>query len=359
MESLAADVRQSLRMMGKSPAFTAVAIAALALGIGANTGIFSVVDKVLLQPLPYPEPDRLMRIGRSHLNGVEYAVSIPKYMTWRQNHAFSATAIYDQSGLGLNLTSGDHPEQIKAVHASADYFKVFGVGPAVGRSFVPSEDAPNGPKVALISDQMWKSHFGADPRILQRAIILNGDPYQIVGVMPAGFTPDPPADLWIPLQADPNSTNQGHYLAVAGRLNSGVSIEQARAEMKLRGEAFRRLNSKWVDKGESVAVIPMRDAMVRDVKTALLVLLGAVVFVLLIACANVANLLLARAATRQKELAIRAAIGASRWRVVRQLLTESVMLSSIGGALGFLLGAWGVRTLLAFVTRRHPAPHLL
>src|SRR5581483_3235736 len=181
------------------------------------------------------------------------------------------------------------------------------------------------------------------------SIVLNGEPYTVVGVMPGNFVPDPPAELWLPLQADPNSTNQGNYLAVAARLKPGVSIEQARGEMKLRGEDFRRLYPKWMDKGESVAVVSMREAMVRDVKTALLILTGAVFFVLLIACANVANLLLARAATRQRELAIRSALGASRGRVIRQLLTESVILSSLGGVLGFALGAWGVRVLLSLI----------
>ncbi len=354
MESLLADTRQAFRMMRKSPAFTAIALTALALGIGANTGIFSVIDKVLLQPLPYPEPDRLMKIGRKFPQGEGYSNSIPKYMVWRQNNVFSAMTIYDFSGPGLNLTSGDRPEQIKGIHVSADYFKVFGIGPAMGRTFTRSEDSPNGPKAALISDKLWKSHFGGDRNILGKIISLNGDPYPIVGVLPANFTPDPPSDVWIPLQADPNSANQGHYLSVAARLKPGVTIERARAEMKLRGKQFRRLNPQWMDKNESVVVTPMREAMVGDVKTALFILLGAVGFVLLIACADVANLLLARAATRQRELAIRAAIGASRWRVVRQLLTESVILSGLGGIIGFILGAWGVRALLLLVPGNIP-----
>lgn len=354
MESLAADVRQSFRMMRKSPGFTFVAVAALALGIGANTGIFSVIDKVLLQPLPYPQPDRLVKVGRKFPKGTGYSISIPKYMVWRQNNVFSAMALYDQSGPGLNLSTGDRPEQIKGVHISADYFKVFGIGPARGRAFTKAEDSPNGPKAAIISDRLWKSHFAADPNILGKTIILNGESYPIVGLMPSTFHPDPPADVWIPLQADPASTNQGHYLAVAARLKSGVTIEEARAEMKLRGEAFRREYPKWMDKGESVAVTPMRDAMVGNARTALLILLGAVGFVLLIACANVANLLLARAAVRQKELAIRAAVGASRGRVVRQLLTESVILAGLGGILGFALGAFGVRAMLLVAPGRIP-----
>ncbi len=354
MESLLADTRQAFRMMRKSPTFTVVAVTALALGIGANTGIFSVIDKVLLQPLPYPEPDRLMKLGRKYPQGASYSNSIPKYMVWRRNNVFSAMTIYDLAGPGLNLSTGDRPEQVKGIHVSADYFKVFGVAPMMGRTFSSSEDAPNGPKAALISQRLWQSHFGSDPRILGRTITLNGDPYPIVGILPNSFHADPPSDVWIPLQADPNSTNQGHYLSVAARLKPGVTIEQARAQMKVLGEQFRRLNPKWMGENESVIVTPMREAMVGNVKTALLVLLGAVALVLLIACANVANLLLARAASRQRELAIRAAVGASRWRVVRQLLTESVILSTLGGIAGFLLGAWGVRALLLVVPGNIP-----
>ena len=275
-------------------------------------------------------------------------------MTWRHNNVFSHMALYDQGGPGLNISSGDRPEQVKGIHISADYFRVFGISPMRGRNFSAAEDSPNGPKAAIISEKLWRAHFGSDPQIVGKSIILNGDAYPVVGLMPDSFVADPPAEVWIPLQADPNSTNQGHYLAVAARLKPGVTLEQARAEMKLVGEQFRRANPKWMDKNESVAVVPMREAMVGDVRTALLVLLGAVFLVLLIACANVANLLLARAAGRQRELAIRAAIGASRWRVIRQLLTESILLAGLGGLVGLILGAWGVRSLLLLVPGNIP-----
>ena len=346
MAVLFADIRYALRMMRGSPGFAAVALAALALGIGANTAIFTVVNSVMLAPLPYSQPDRIVRLQRQFPNGSGESISIPKYMAWRQNGVFEAMAAYGQGGLGMSLGSGDPPAQIKAVQVSREYFRVFGASPALGRPFNAAEDSPGGPPVAVLSQRLWRNRLGADAQILGHSVVLNKQPYTVVGVMPRGFESDPPVDLWLPLKADPNSTNQGHYLAVAARLKPGVPLSQARAEMKVAGERFRAANPKWMDKAESVGAVPMREFMVEDVRTALMILLGAVAFVLLIACANVANLLLARAAVRQKELAIRAAMGASRWRMVRQLLTESVMLAGIGGVLGFALGVWGVRLLL-------------
>lgn len=354
METVTGDVRYALRTLWKNKAFSAIAVAALALGIGANTAIFTVVNAVLLQPLPYPEPERIMKVGRQFGGGVGYSNSITKYMAWRQNDVFEAFALYDQSGPALNVGTGQPPQQVKGVHVSREYFKVFGIPPVIGRTFTESEDLPNGPGVAVISQQVWRSQLGGDPQPLGRSITLNGLPYTVVGVMPGSFHADPPAEVWLPMQADPNSTNQGHYLYVAGRLKPGVTVDTARAAMKVMGERFRSANAKWMDKGESVAVVPMREATVGDVKTALLVLLGAVAFVLLIACANVANLLLARAAGRQREMAIRTALGADRWRVVRQLLTESLILSGIGTVAGFALGAWGVRALLVLVPGNIP-----
>ena len=349
METLRADLRYALRAARRNMGFTAVALAALALGTGANTAIFTVVNAVLLQPLPYPQPDRIMKLGRRFRTGVGYSNSIPKYMAWRQNDVFDSLALYDFGALAMNVGSSDPPQTVKGLHVSGEYFSVFGVTPVAGRTFTQDEDRPNGPAVAVISHGVWQTHFGGTSDVLGRPLLLNGVPYTIVGILPAGFQPDPEADVWIPMQADPNSINQGHYLNVAGRLKPGVTVAAAQAQMKIVGDRFRNANPKWMDTEESVAVVPMRDATTGEVRTALLVLFGAVALVLLIACANVANLLLARAAGRQRELAIRSAMGADRRRVIRQLLTESLLLAGCGGMLGLALGALGVRGLLRLV----------
>jgi putative ABC transport system permease protein len=341
------DVRYAFRVLVRSPAFSAVAIAALALGIGANTAIFSVVNGVLLQPLPYPEPDRLVRICREFPNGMGCSQSIPKFMMWRRARSFEAMAAYDFAGPGLNLSGTDRPQQVRGIHVSADYFRVFGAAATIGRTFAADEDQPGGPRVAVLAHPLWTTRFGSDPAIVGGTVILNAEPYTVVGIVDRRFRSDPPADVFIPLQADPNSTNLGHYLSVAARLKPGVALETARAELKLLGDEFRRASPRWMSNDETAGAEPMHELTVRDARPALLVLLGAVALVLLIACANVANLLLARSAARHKEIAVRAAIGAARAHILRQVLTESLLLAVAGGLVGLVVGVWGARALLA------------
>ncbi len=254
MSTFLSDLTYDFRTLRSNTGFTAVAVAALSLGIGANTAIFTVVDGVMLAPLPYAQADRLVRLGRKYPGGTGYSNSIPKYMVWRNNDVFDAMALYDQGGIGMNLGAGDHPEQAKASHVSKDYFRVFGALPAIGRTFIDSEDVPNGAPAAVLSDRLWRNRLGGDPQIIGHNILLNNQPYIVVGIMPKGFESNPTIDVWLPLQADPSSTNQGHYLAAAARLKPDVSIEQARGAMKVLGERFRAQNQnpKWMDPSESV-----------------------------------------------------------------------------------------------------------
>jgi predicted permease len=347
MGGFLSDLRHSLRVLWKSPGFTIVAVLALALGIGANTAIFSVLNQVLLRPLPFADSERIMRVQRQYPSGTGNSTSIPKFVAWRKCQAFQSMAAYDFGGLSLSLGASDRPDPLTSLHVSAGFFDVFGVSPIVGRTFTAEEDLPGAGKFVVVTFDVWKNRFASDRNLVGKPILLNSEPYVVVGVLPPGYQPDPPADLYVPLQADPNSTNQGHYLLVAGRLRPGATIDGARAALKIIGEQFRATYPMTMDKTETVGVIPLREAIAGEVKPALLILAGAVSFVLLMACANVANLLLARAAGRQKEVAIRTAIGASRGRIVRQLLTESLLLALAGGAGGFFLGAAGVRALLA------------
>ena len=349
METLLQDLKHSLRMFGQSPGFTATAVAALALGIGANTAIFSVVNTVLLKPLPYPDPDRIVALMLTSPQGSGNITSIPKFNAWKeQNRVLEDISAFDSGGgPGVNLTGGDRPEQLKAIRVSVDYFHLFGAPTAIGRTFTPEEDRPGAGRFAVLSDGLWKRRFGGDPKMVGSTILLGGDPYVVVGVTGPTFRPIAPADLWLPLQADPNSTDQAHYLRAAARLKPGATLEMARAQMKMAADQFRRKYPNAMGPQGSFGAERLADIQVRGVRPALLVLVAAVSFVLLIACANVANLLLARATSRQREIAIRTAVGAGRGRIIRQLLTESTLLSVTGGLLGLALGFLGVRALLA------------
>jgi putative ABC transport system permease protein len=347
MENLLADLRHAVRLLIKSPGFTTVAVLALALGIGANTAIFSVIDRVLLAPLPFPDSERIMRLQRHFTNGSSSSISIPKYMAWRKSQAFSSIAAYDFGSVSLNLGTGDRPNPVNGMHATADLFKVFGVTPILGRTFSPEEDLPNAGKFTVLTFNLWKNRLAGDPEIVGQTIALGGERYVVLGILPSGYQPDPPTDLYLPEQFDPNSTNQGNIYYVAGRLKPEATIASANAELAVIGQQFQRAHPEVMDTSESVIAVPLRVAIGGEVRLALLILAGAVGFVLLIACANVANLLLARAAGRQREIAIRTAVGASRGRIVRQLLTESLLLGLSGGVAGLILGGIGVRALLA------------
>jgi putative ABC transport system permease protein len=347
METLLADLRHSFRVLVKSPGFTTVAVLALALGIGANAAIFSVIDRVLLAPLPYPDSEKIMRVQRKFPNGNGSSVSVPKFMAWRNSRSFDSMAAYDFGSVSLNLGDGDRPNPVNGTHVTVDFFRVFGVQPVLGRTFSAQEDMPNAGKFTVLTFSLWKNRLGADRDIIGRTITLSGERYEVLGILPENYQTDPPTDLYLPLQLDPNSTNQGHMYYASGRLRPGASIDSAKAELAVIADQFRAAHPDTMDKTETATAVPLRVAIGGEVRFALLILAGAVGFVLLIACANVASLLLARAAGRQREIAIRTAIGASRARIVRQLLTESMLLSLAGGLAGLVLGGIGVRALLA------------
>jgi putative ABC transport system permease protein len=350
MQTLWQDLRYGARLLLKNPSFTLIVVVTLALGIGANTAIFSVVNAVLLRPLPYPHPDRLVWVTEFFPNNRGEMTLSSDYLEWRaQADVFEHMAAFT-SNTSLNLTQSGEPERLTAVEATANLFPTLGVAPSVGRVFTAEEDRPGGPLVVVLSHGLWERRFGADPNIVGKKLTLEGNQWQVIGVMPASFQFQREADVWAPMAMNEGEhlrRERGAVVSVVGRLKPGVTVERAQSDLNLIARRIEQTDPKQTP-GAQVNVLPLDEKIVgAPLRRALWALLGAVAFVLLIACANVANLLLARSSGRASEMAIRAAMGAGRIRLIRQLLVESLLLSLFGGCLGLLVAVGGVRVLTA------------
>ncbi len=350
------DIKHALRMFVQSPAFALAAVAALTLGIAVNTAIFSVVNAVLLRPLAFPDPERIVFYMSTGQGGGFPGASPAKFAHFQRQTEVTELASAFNSFL-VNYTDGSFPEQLRAGRVSADFFQLFGAQTMMGRTFSSAEDRPRGDKVAIVSKAFWQDRLESDPQILGKALSLGGTPYTVIGVLndfEMGDLFNQPAQVWVPFQLDPDTSDQGHYFQSAGRLKDGVSLEQAQARLKTSAADFEARFKGALGPQGGFSVEPIGEVLVRNVRQSLFVMIGAVGFVLLIACANVANLLLVRASGRKREIAIRAALGGSRGRIISQVLTESMVLSVIGGALGLLFGVLAIRAMLSINTASLP-----
>ena len=356
MERLLQDLKYSLRVLRQQRAFTIAAVAALALGIGATTAVFSVVNAILLRPFPYPDPERIVMFMNVGPNGSGTGASPAKFAHWQRQTQVVQDASAFRNVL-LNYTGGELPEQINSGNVTENFFKLWGATTLIGRTFSHEEALPNGPRVAVLSYGWWTRRFASDPAIVGKTILLSGDPYVVIGVLNRGFDPSEFIDrpeVWTAFQIDPNTTEGAHYFNAAARLKPGVTLAQAQAKLRQSADEYRARIPNGIGPKATFSVEPIAKVFVRNSQSLLLVLLAAVSGVLLIACANVANLLLVRSTVRKREMAIRAAMGAARSRIIRQLITESVLLSVIGGALGLALGLFGIRSLLSINTAGLP-----